>query len=108
MKGNYRLDKEDMIFLAIITAIVMAGIIVIITLSRCEKSPRVKRVVELHYINGEIETRMLYGTTFHQPRIKPGYTPYYTDVENTIYGVIRFRVLQVDTIRVHIEKGGDK
>lgn len=79
-------------------AIAIAVSVVMITSCRWEKPRDVRREIELHYINGEIEVKVLYGTTRHQPRIHAGYTPYYTDVCNDVYGVVRFRVLRVDTL----------
>lgn len=79
---------------------VFAMLVFSIMTSGCMEKPKeVIRTVELHYINGEIETRVLRGSTYHEPRIHAGYTPYYTDIHNDVYGVVRFQVLKVDTIQ---------
>lgn len=84
-------------------ALLAIAVTVGVCLTACERPRKVDRTVELHYVNGEVETRVLRGSTRHQPKIHPGYTPYYTDVYNKVYGVVRFRVLSVDTIA---KKGG--
>ena len=64
----------------------------------------VERTVELHYVNGEVETRVLRGSTLWPPTISTNYgEPYYKDGCNHVYGVVRFRVLHVDTLS---QKGG--
>ncbi|WP_289759329.1 hypothetical protein [uncultured Duncaniella sp.] len=84
-------------------AIAVAVVVLATASCKWERPREVRRVVELHYINGEVETKVLYGNTYHQPKIHAGYTPYYTDACNNVYGVVRFRVLRADTLA---EKGG--
>lgn len=84
-------------------ALLAIAVAVAVCLTACERPRTVDRTVELHFINGEVETRVLRGTTRYQPRIHAGYTPYYDDVSNQVWGVVRFRVLLVDTLA---EKGG--
>lgn len=78
------------------------AVAVAMCLTACEQR-QVDRTVELHYINGEVETRVLRGGADYQPEIRKGYTPYYWDGYNEVYGVVRFRVLRVDTLE---QKGG--
>lgn len=79
------------------------AVAVAMCLTACEQR-QVDRTVELHYINGEVETRTLRGYTNRQPVIYTNYgTPNYNDGNNRIYGVVRFQVLRVDTLA---EKGG--
>ena len=87
-------------------ALLAIAVAVAVCASSCNEGPRqVNRTVELHYINGEVETRVLRGYTNYQPGIYTNYgTPNYTDGNNHIYGVVRFRVLRVDTLA---EKGGE-
>lgn len=82
----------------IICGIVFTIGVFISVIRSLDKPQYVIRTVELHYINGEVETRKFHGTTYHEPTIEPGYTPYYYDVTNSVYGVVRFKVLKVDTI----------
>lgn len=85
-------------------ALLAIALAVAVCASSCGERPReVNRTVELHYINGEVETRVLRGDIVYQPEIRNGYTPYYSDVYNEVYGVVRFRVLRVDTLA---QKGG--
>lgn len=95
MKENQTKGRKALLAIAVAVGVVMTG---------CGERPRqVDRTVELHYINGEVETKVLRGNTYQQPKIHPGYTPYYSDGYNKFYGVVRFRVLQVDTLA---QKGG--
>lgn len=85
-------------------ALLAIAVAVAMTTTGCGERPReVNRTVELHFINGEVETRVMRGSTRCQPEIHAGYTPYYNDVYNRVYGVVRFRVLHVDTLA---QKGG--
>lgn len=79
--------------LALVAATVAAA-----ALTGCERPRPVNRTVELHYINGEVETKVLNGRTNISPRIQGGYTPYYYD-GNYVYGVVRFRILRADTLK---------
>lgn len=84
-------------------ALLAIAVAVAVCMSACEQPRKVDRTVELHYINGEVETKVLKGDTDYQPEIRKGYTPYYSDVYNEVYGVVRFQVLRVDTLE---QKGG--
>lgn len=89
MKENPKKKPSIALAVALIAAVALTG---------CEKPRPVNRMVELHYINGEVETKVLRGSTNIPPRIKGGYTPYYYD-GNSVYGVVRFRILQADTLK---------
>lgn len=90
---NYTLKGLGIIFGIIFTAGVFISVF-----QSLQRPQGVIRTVEIHYINGETEIRRLQGTSFRKPRIEPGYTPYYNDDSNCIYGVVRFKVIKVDTI----------
>lgn len=95
MKGKENRGRKAL--LAIVVAVAVSA-------SSCNERPRqVNRTVELHYINGEVETRTFRGSTSRQPRLTEGYTPSYYDGYNRVRCVVRFRVLSVDTIA---KKGG--
>lgn len=87
-------------------ALLAIALAVAVCLTACERPLKVDRTVELHYINGEVETRVLRGYTNYHPKI---YTNYgminYNDGNNRIYGVVRFRVLRVDSLE---QKGGQR
>lgn len=87
-------------------ALLAIAVAVAVCLTACERPRQVNRTVELHYINGDVETRALRGYTNYQPEIYTNYgTPNYDDGNNRIYGVVRFRVLRVDTLE---QKGGQR
>lgn len=86
----------------VLLAIAVAGAV---CLTACERPRKVDRTVELHYINGEVETRTFRGSTSGRPRLTEGVTPSYYDGYNRVRCVVRFRVLRVDTLA---EKGGSR
>lgn len=84
-------------------ALLAIAVAVAVCLTACEQPRKVDRTVELHYINGEVETRTFRGLASWQPCLTDGYTPSYDDGYNCVRCVVRFRVLRVDTLE---QKGG--
>lgn len=84
-------------------ALLAIAVAVAVCLTACEQPRKVDRTVELHYINGEVETRRFRGSASRQPRLAEGYIPFYDDGYNRVRCVVRFRVLRVDTLE---QKGG--
>ena len=84
-------------------ALLAIAVAVAVCLTACEQPRKVDRTVELHFINGEVETRRFRGSSFQQPCLTEGNMPSYYDGYNHVRCVVRFRVLRVDTIA---EKGG--
>lgn len=96
MKGKETKGRKSLLAIAVAVGV---------CLTACEQPRKVDRTVELHYINGEVETRTFRGSTSRKPRLTEGYTPSYYDGYNRVRCVVRFRVLRVDTLA---EKGGAK
>lgn len=71
----------------------------------CGEHRQVDRTVELHYVNGEVETRTFQGSTSYRPRLTEDRIPSYYDGYNLVRCVVRFRVLRVDTLE---QKGENK
>lgn len=85
--------------------IAIAAAVAMCATTSCEECREVDRVVELHYINGEVETRIFRGVISCRPRLTQDRIPSYYDGCNFVRCVVRFRVLRVDTVP-SAEKGG--
>lgn len=97
MKEKEIKGRKALLAIAVAVAVAMTG---------CGERPReVNRTVELHYVNGEVETRIFRGDAGREPYLTDARIPDYYDGYNRVRCVVRFRVLRVDTLE---QKGGAK